>query len=164
MGAGAVQKIDAHFPLAADLDGRRLRLLHPVPPRGAEHRRDRVADLRRLAGLELERVDLDRVLGRRIVVEHDPRLAVERPLPQLEPIDRILRAVPRNAQPRHKVHTLRPDRLARRTRQPPDPVGDGGEVVMPFLLFGGAVALGEPVFDRGQDTDDVFLRHLHRPA
>src|SRR5215469_14336546 len=70
----AVQKIDLQFPIASDFGSRRKGRCGPLAARLAQQSRNRVADLRGLAGLQLKRVDRNRVFGRRIVVEHDARL------------------------------------------------------------------------------------------
>src|ERR1700730_651602 len=160
--ARTLQEIDAQFPITGDFglglpSGRRR-----VPAGFAQYRRDRVADLRRLARLQLERIDRDRVLRRRVVVEHKARLAVELLLPQCQAFERILPAVPKDAQPRHPVDAGRLDQLTASAVQCPDPLGDDLEVVVPLLPLGGVIALLEPMLDRGQHTNDVLLRDLHR--
>ena len=56
------------------------------------------------------------------------------------------------------------DPLAGSGGHPSDALGDDGQIIVPFLLLGRRIALLEPVFESSQNADDVFLRHLHRPA
>src|SRR5439155_12319515 len=107
------------------------------------------ADLRRLAGFELERINGDRVFGRRIVVEHDPRLAPEHALPQREPVERETRPVPDDPEARHPVDALWFDAFAAHPVEPGDPLGDDGAILGPFALLGGLIAFLEPDFEGG---------------
>src|ERR1051326_2959320 len=163
MSAAAMQKIEPQFPVAGDRDGGQLLARWPVGQRGPQHRDNRVADLRRLPGLKLERIDGDRTFRNAVIVEHDAGLALEHPLPEVEAVQRIATAVPDNLQPRHPVDALRVDDLAVDAIELPEPLRDRGAVVVPFLTLGGGVALAEPIFERGDDADDVLLRYLHRP-
>ena len=164
VSAAAMQKIELQFPVARDCEGGQLLARRAVGQRCAQDRDNRIADLHRLAGLKLERIDCDRTFGDAVVVEHDPRLAVEHTLPQVETVQRIAAAVPDDLEPRHPIDALRGDHLAVDAVELPEPLRDRGAVVEPFLALGGGVALAEPIFEGGDDADDVLLRHLHRPA
>ena len=95
MRARPVHEGDAQLPFAGDLRPRRAGRLRPVGQRGAQGRDDRVADLRRLARLQLERVDRERIVGRAVVVEHHARLAVEHREAQPVSVERKAPAGPR---------------------------------------------------------------------
>src|SRR5215469_7394275 len=164
MDARPLQEFYAQFPVAGDLalgerGGDRL-----MVGRLAQRRRDRVADLRRLAGLQLEWVDRNRVLGRRIVVEHDARLAVEHPLAQRQPVERILPTVPGDAQPRHAVDAGGLDQLQCSAVHLAKPLADDFQIIIPSLLLDFVVELLKPMLDRRQDANDVLFRDLHRAA
>src|SRR5205823_11132469 len=155
--ARALQEIDAQFPIAGDFGLGRPIGSRCVSAGLAQYRRNGIADLRRLARLQLERVDRDRVPGRRIVVEHYARLAVEHALPQRQPVERVLPAVPRDAQPRHPVDAGGLDELQCGAVHFAEPLADDLQIIVPSLLLGFVVALLEPVLDRGQHADDVLL-------
>src|SRR5205814_233083 len=90
--------------------------------------------------------------------------AVEHALPQADTVQRVTAAVPDDLEPRHPIDALRVDDLAVDAVELPKPLRDRGAVVEPFLALGGGIALAEPIFEGSDDADDVFLRHLHRPA
>ena len=164
VSAAAMQKIELQFPVARDCEGGQLLARRAVGQRRPQDRDNRIADLHRLPGLKLERIDRDRTFGDAVVVEHDPGLAVEHPLPQAETVQRVTAAVPDDLEPRHPIDALRVDDLAVDAVELPKPLRDRGAVVEPFLALGGGIALAEPIFEGSDDADDVFLRHLHRPA
>ncbi len=164
VGAAALQEIDPQFPLAGDFQRWPTRRRRLSLGRDQQGRHDRVADLGGFARLQLERIDGDRTLAGAVVVEHDARLAVEYAVAQGQPVERVFVAVPDDLEPRHFVHSLGLDDLALGAGDARDALGDRGAILVPFLPLGRFVALAEPVFERGHDTDDVLLRHFHRPA
>src|SRR5262249_35998038 len=101
MGAAALQEVEPQFPCAGDHEGRCPLSRRRFGQRGAQDRDPRVADLHRLARLQLERIDRNRILAGAVVVEHDPGLAVEHAVAQVKPVQRVAVAVPDNLEPRH---------------------------------------------------------------
>ena len=156
---------NSQSPAMASGGRARRRPARPEPTTSSA-RDHRVADLRRLAGLQLERIDRDRVLG---------RAELSSSMTRGSPSSTALAQAPgRRAGSASRSQTI----LSRGTRSTPcglddlaatpgmlrDARGDHRAIVVPFLPLGGRVALPEPVFERGEDADDVLLRHLHRPA
>ena len=82
---------------------------------------------------------------------------IEYALPQRQPVERVLPAVPSDAQPRHSVDTRGLDELQCGAVHLAEPLADGLQIFVPLLLLGFMVALLEPVLDRGQHADDVLL-------
>src|SRR5712691_8124199 len=162
--ARSVQEIYPQLPLAGDRRRWRSRRGRLVGQRRAERRDHGIADQRRLALLQLERIDRDRIVGRAVVVEHDADLPVEHRLAQRQSVEREAGAVPDDLEPRHPVNTLGLDDLTPRAVELRKALGDHRQIIVPSAPLDRGVARLEPAFERGDDADDVLLRHLHRPA